>query len=132
MGLKDKILAADDIPHEDVEVPEWGVTVRIKGLSGTDRDAYEAKAIALKNQGQDVELRLADFRAKMLIKCLCDPDTGDRLFGDKEASQLGRKHGAVLDRLHDIAMRLSGMGRHAKEAAKGNSGAAVSGSSTTG
>lgn len=130
--LHDTILAADDIPQQDEHVPEWGVTVRIKGLTGTERDAYEAKAVALRNQGQDVELKLADFRARMLVKCLYDPKSDNRLFSDKEIPALGRKSGAVLQRLHVIALRLSGMGKDAKEAAAGNSPAAQSGGSTTG
>ena len=38
----DDILNADDLPREPVEVPEWGGTVLVQGMSGTDRDRFEA------------------------------------------------------------------------------------------
>jgi hypothetical protein len=39
---RDAILQAPDLQGEDVAVPEWGGTVRVRGLSGAQRDAYEA------------------------------------------------------------------------------------------
>ncbi|WP_017614141.1 hypothetical protein [Nocardiopsis salina] len=100
-SLRDQILEADDLPEVDEAVPEWGgLVVRVRGLSGTDRDAYEAKAVALKNQGQDVELRLQDFRTKLVVKCLFDPESDERLFSDKDVAKLGRKSGAVIERLY--------------------------------
>lgn len=130
--LRDLILNAEDLPHEDVEVPEWGdILVRVRGLSGTDRDAYEAKAVALKNQGQDVELRLQDFRTKLVVKCLYDPESDERLFSDKDVAKLGKKSGVVIERLYGIAQHLSGMTKEAKEEAKGKSEAVPSDGSTT-
>lgn len=121
-SLFDDIVEADDLDYEDVTVPEWkGRTVRIQSMTGTDRDAYDAKSVALKNQGKDVELRLQDFRSKLVAKCMLDPETGERVFSDKQVHKLGRKNSRVIDRLHAIAHRLSGMSKEAKEAAKGNS-----------
>lgn len=131
-SLRDQILAADDLPETDETVPEWGgLVVRVRGLSGTDRDAYEARAVALKNQGQDVELRLQDFRTKLVVKCLFDPETDERLFSDKDVPKLGKKSGAVIERLYGIAQRLSGMTKEAKEEAKGKSEAVPSDGFTT-
>jgi len=39
---KDAILAAEDAVFEDVHVSEWGGTVRVKALSGLERDRFEA------------------------------------------------------------------------------------------
>jgi len=135
LSLAEQILAAEDIPHEDVEVPEWGVTVQVRGLSGIDRDAYEAKMAAVRRSpaGEaEVELRLANYRAKLLVKVLHDPETGERLFDDKAAQQLGAKNARTIERLFDTARRLSGMDDKAVETARGNSGTAPSGGSTTG
>jgi hypothetical protein len=132
--LKDLILAAEDIDFEDMDVPEWGVKVRVRGMSGTDRDSFEAKMVAVRKggaAGQEVELRLADFRSKVLVKCLVDPETQKRIFDDKDAQQLGLKSGAVIDRLFDVAKRLSGMDEAAEEDARGNSGTGPSAGSTT-
>lgn len=132
-GLKDSILSAEDIEHEDHDVPEWGVKVRVQAMTGTQRDSFEAKMVAVRKgqDGPDVELRLADFRSRVLVKCLADPETGKRIFEDKDAQQLGRKSGAVIDRLFDVAKRVSGMDEGSVETARGNSGTAQSGGSTT-
>jgi hypothetical protein len=130
-AIKAQILAADDRPFEDIPVPEWGVKVRVRGLSGTERDAYEAKAVAVRQGGKDIELRLADFRSKLVVKCLLDPDTDERIFGDNEVSALGAKSGAVIDRLFDLAHKLSGMDDDAPARAEGNSATDPSDSSTT-
>lgn len=133
MGLKDTILAADDRDFEDHHVPEWGVKVRVKGLSGTDRDAYEARMVAIRktSKGEDVEMRMQDFRTRLVVKCLVDPDTDERVFAEGEVGKLGAKSGMVIDRLYDVARRLSGMDDKSLEAARGNSQTGQSGSSTS-
>ena len=35
---KEQILAAEDLPHKDVPVPEWKGTVRVRALTGFERD----------------------------------------------------------------------------------------------
>ena len=115
----DAILAADDRASEDVPVPEWNGTVRAMALSGTDRDAYEAAMVDARKQG-NASVRLHNFRAKLVIKCLVDGE-GKRLFKDDQLKDLAAKSGAVLDRLFDKARALSGMDDDAAEAASGNS-----------
>jgi hypothetical protein len=46
---------------------------------------------------------------------------GKRLFAPEQAAKLGAKAGKVLDRLADVALRLSGMTPAEVEAAEGNS-----------
>ncbi len=131
-GLKDLILAAEDRPFEDIDVPEWGVKVRVRGLSGTERDSYEAKAVAVRQGGKDVELRLANFRSKLVVKCLFDPENDERIFDDNEVNALGSKSGKVIDELFDLCQKLSGMDSGAVARAEGNSETDPSDSSTTG
>ena len=40
---RDAILQREDIKTEDVEVPEWGGTVRVRGMSGVQRDAFRGQ-----------------------------------------------------------------------------------------
>lgn len=110
-----EIEAVDDRKYEDVPVPEWGGTVRVIGLTGTDRDAYEASFVDAK--GKPAAQRLRNIRAKLLVKCLVGED-GKRLFTDDKAQVLGAKNGAVVDRLFDVARRLSGIGQGAVEEGK--------------
>ena len=39
---KDQILSADDIQSQRVPVPEWGGEVMVRGLTGSQRDQWEA------------------------------------------------------------------------------------------
>ncbi|GAA3223276.1 hypothetical protein [Actinocorallia longicatena] len=129
---KDAILAADDRPYQDVEVPEWGGTVRVIGLSGTDRDAFEAAFVdARAKGGPSAGARLQNFRAKLLVKCIIGED-GERIFADADAKNLGAKSGKVVDRLFDIARSLSGMDDDAVEEGKGGSESDPTDSSTSG
>lgn len=128
---KAQINAADDRRWEDVDVPEWGGQVRILGLSGTERDAYEASMVRIGSQGNVAGVNLLDSRARLLAKCIVGEDF-ERLYTDKEVKELGAKSGEVLQRLYKTAQRLSGLGKQAVRDAEGNSEAAPSESSTSG
>lgn len=125
----DQIVAADDRAYEDVPVPEWGGEVRVIGLSGTDRDAYEAAMVEARQTGKGATLRLQNFRSKLVAKCLIDQN-GERLFTDDKVKVLGAKSGAVIDRLFDTARRLSGMSKDAVDEGKDDSEPAPSDAST--
>lgn len=100
---KDQILGADDLPPEDVEVPEWGGKVRVRGLSSTERDRFEMEMALARKNGTTPE-----FRSTYAGRCMVD-DKGERLFTDAELTKLGRKSGAALDRIFDVVRELSGM-----------------------
>jgi hypothetical protein len=119
MGLlsKDQILTADDLPSEDVDVPQWGGTVRLRGLTGTERDAYEVSMI--KAREGNLEANLQNVRAGLIAKCIVGED-GQRLFTDGEVKRLGMKAGVVLDRLFAVASRLSGLSRSDVDELAGN------------
>jgi hypothetical protein len=127
---KDQINAAEDRKWEDVPVPEWGGEVRILGMSGTERNAYQSSLVVIGTNGSPQRVNLADQLAKLLAKCLVGEDF-ERLYTDKEVRDLGKKNGAVLERLATIAQRLSGLRKEDVEAAAGKSGASPSDGSTT-
>ncbi|PWJ07916.1 hypothetical protein DKG34_10960 [Streptomyces sp. NWU49] len=127
---KEQITAADDRQWEDVDVPEWGGTVRLLGMSGTERNAYQASLVVLGPNGSVQRMNMQDQLAKLLAKCLVGEDF-ERLFSDKEVKALGAKNGAVLERLGKIAQRLSGLRKEDMEAAEGKSETTASGVSTT-
>lgn len=103
---KDQILAAEDIPSREVDVPEWGGSVRMRGLTGSERDAYESSLF--QQRGEKRILRTENARARLVAMCLVD-DSGQRMFSDSEVKELGKKSGKVLDRLFDEARKLSGL-----------------------
>ena len=100
----DAILAAPDIEYEIVKVPEWGGQVRVKGLTGTERDAWEASLLIGRGRAQKVDM--SDIRAKLCARTIVDME-GNRVFKDNEVNKLGQKSAAALDRVYSVATRLS-------------------------
>lgn len=130
MGLlnKDAIAGVVDTTFEVVEVPEWGGSVRVKSLTATERDAFEASLVA--GEGKNRKANLANIRAKLVASCLVD-EVGNRLFLDASAgaSVLGAKNGAAMDRIFTVCQRLSGMSPADIAELEGNSGPDLSASS---
>lgn len=127
---KAQISAADDRKWEDVDVPEWGGQVRVLGMSGTERNAYQSSLVVLGPNGSVQRMNMADQLAKLVAKSLVGEDF-ERLYSDKEIKELGKKNGAVLERIGKVAQRLSGLRHEDVEAAAGKSGRSQSDGSTT-
>ena len=92
------------LPTETVEVPEWGGSVIVRGLSGTGRDTFEASLVL--QRGKKQEANLANFRAKLLAHSLVD-EAGRLLFTAADVPMLGRKSAIALERVYEVAQRLS-------------------------
>jgi hypothetical protein len=104
---REQILGAEDRKSEDVEVPEWGGTVRVRALSGTERDAYEAGIVQIKGDGTH-KLTLANARARLVSLSVVDGE-GKRLFTEADIAKLGDKSATALVRVFDVALHLSGL-----------------------
>jgi len=105
---KDQILSADDRRYEVVEVPEWGGEVRLRSLTGRERDAFEASFQDTKG-GKGKGSNLDNFRARLVAKCAVD-ESGKLLFANKsEVDQLGNKSVAALQRLFDKCNEMNGI-----------------------
>jgi len=114
---RDLILQADDLLVETVEVPEWGGVVRIRGLTGAERDDFEVSVV--EQRGKKTRLNMQNFRAKLVVRAAINGD-GQRLFSDRDAALLGRKSAAALQRVFEIAQRLSGLSDQDVEELVGN------------
>lgn len=114
---RDAILQANDLPRETVPVPEWGGDVIVRGLTGTERDAYEAETFRL--NGTAVTTDLTNMRARLVARTLID-EQGNRLFNDGEVMLLGRKSAVALQRVFEAAQRLSGLTASDVEELRGN------------
>lgn len=115
---RDVILGADDLTYEDVDCPEWGGTVRIRSLSGTERDRWESAFIG-RDGTPHVDKSYEGIRARLVVACAVDAD-GNQLFGRDDVKKLGAKSAAPLDRLFDAAQRLSGLSDQDVEELAGN------------
>lgn len=104
---REQIIGADDRKTEDVAVPEWGGTVRVRALSGAERDAYEAGIVSLRGDGTK-SVNLKNLRGR-LVSLSCVDEDGARLFTDEDAIALGDKSASALERVFDVARKLSGL-----------------------
>jgi hypothetical protein len=102
---RDQIRAVDDqLIIEFVEVPEWGGTIGVRGISGKERDAYESSM--LKGQGRKQRVVTDNVRAKLVTLAACDAQ-GHPIFDPKDADWLGSKSAAALHRVYSVAARLA-------------------------
>lgn len=126
---KAQILDADDLPSELVDVPEWGGLVRVRTMTGVERDAFE-QAI-MEGRGDDRTVNLRNIRAKLAALTITNGD-GVLMFGDAEVHALGRKSALALDRIFGVAQRLNGLtGEDVDELAKNSSSAPNESSGST-
>lgn len=102
MLTKAQILAADDMKRVSVQVPEWGGDVLVRPLTGCERDAIETRIVEDRKAGKPVA-----FRATLVAMSTCD-EGGNLLFEESDIEALGVKSSAPLDRIYDVASRLSG------------------------
>ena len=113
-SLRERILAADDLGSEIVEIPEWeewlkGDKLHVRGLT-----AGEVEEI-----GREVnEGKLANVMARLAVKVTTNGD-GSRVFTDEDADALGGKSPNAVKALFDAAQRISGLGEEPGEAGKG-------------
>ena len=127
---KSQILAADDLPRELVNVPEWNGDVYVKALTAKERDDYEAGFVVQKG-GAVKSIDLANVRARLVAMTIVD-ESGIRMFNDMEVFDLGRKSATALNRVYEVAKRLSGISQSDEEEMVKNSDAGQSGVSLTG
>jgi hypothetical protein len=114
---KQNILDAQDLKTETVAVPEWGGEVIVRGMTGAERDRFEASIVQTK--GKDQTLNMVNIRAKLASLTICDED-GKRLFTEADIAKLSGKSASALQRIFAVAQKLSGIGEaDVKELAEG-------------
>lgn len=107
-----EILAVEDVQVEAIRIPEWEkpkgpqVWLHVRGLSGKERDSYEASITV--RRGRTEEINLKNARAKLVVRCVVDLD-GNRMFTDADVAALGEKSASALQRIFDTCRRLSGL-----------------------
>lgn len=131
---RDQIIDVDDRRYEDVSVPEWGGVVRVRSLTGAERDAYEGAIATVRWDGTTptVESNRGNIRARLASLTICD-ESGKPIFSERDLLILGMKSAAALNRVFSVATRLSGLSDEDVEALKeqlGNDPSDGSGSSS--
>jgi hypothetical protein len=104
---RDEILGADDIQEQIVPVPEWGGAVRVRALTGQERDVLESHVVRTRRDGSTA-VNTRNLRARLLTMCCIDED-GARIFDEADVEALGAKSAGALDRVFSVAQKLSGL-----------------------
>ena len=104
MGLRDDILQIDDLPIEPVEVPEWGMTLYVRSMNGSERDQYEVELMDTKDL--PLKEKLKNMRAKLVVLTTVD-ENGQRVFNDDDVVAVGKKSAKALNRLVDVSQKLN-------------------------
>ena len=125
---RDQILGSHDLPVEDVEIPEWHGTVRVRGMTVAERNAWE-QSNTRTFKGRNGQLvteanpaAIATFRQRLVARSVVD-DAGNLLFSDADVAALERKSSSAIARIVTVANRLSGVTREVTEELEGNSSA---------
>jgi len=106
---REGILSVTDVKFEDVTVPEWGgETVRLKCMTGAERDEYESLLYDFSESG--VKMKRDNYRAKLLVFTIVDEQM-NRVFSVKDVGELSTKSAKAIDRLFTIAQKLNGLSK---------------------
>lgn len=105
---KDRFLnEANTVPKEDVPLPEFGngTVIPVWGLTAAERSKYEK---SFTSKGKTLDERLVEFRQRLIVAC-CRNDDGVQIFTLSDVEALGQKSAQIIERIVNVAQRLSGM-----------------------
>jgi hypothetical protein len=106
---REQILNCSDLEDiEIVDVPEWGGKVRVKALSGKERDKYETSLMEFDSKAKKVIYKAENVKARLAAYSIVD-ENGTRMFSDKDILTLGNKSAKALNRVVDVCRRKSGI-----------------------
>jgi len=100
---REAILANKTLESELVSVPEWGGEVRVRAMTGAERDRLEIACAQRRKAGKSTR-----FRASLAVQTVCDDDLRPIFVAD-DAEIIDKMPAAGLGRVADVAMRLSGI-----------------------
>lgn len=105
------VLSADDFQYADVDCPEWGGSVRVRGLTAGEQ-AIVSKKVQAKDTG-DLAVTI------MIMGCV--DENGERIFDKADRDTLKKKANQVVDRIARKILELSGGDEASIVAAEKNS-----------
>ncbi|VTR94085.1 unnamed protein product [Gemmata massiliana] len=103
MSTKQKILKCSDTRTMPFSVPEWGLELHLRTLSGAEWSSVLSKIVELEKKGKGL-----DSNTMICLHCLSEPN-GSRIFADNDFDALASKDGAVLNRIAQAAAVFAGL-----------------------
>lgn len=112
---REQILGAADRKAVEVEVPEWGGSVRLMAPTAAARDRFEQWCVDRRGKPGGLE----GMRAQLVSMTAVD-DAGAPLFTEADLAALSGKNADALDRLVEKSRELAGLAPGSVEAAAKN------------
>jgi len=117
------ILTNDTLPEKEVNIPDWGGVVVVRGMTGTEFETWQ-EAITSRRTGKGKgKVDLKEATAELVIMSTYVPGTDgtlERLFQDSDASVLATKSARALNTIMAAAMELNGLVQKELEELVGN------------
>ena len=105
LGCQGKaVLFARPLAVDTVEVPEWGVTVRVQALSVAEKVAYEAGLVHWVDGEPKLDPEGGVYQ--LFVRSVVDAQ-GARIFDDADISAIQALDGTGFARILEVAKRLS-------------------------
>lgn len=120
-NLREHILGVQDLEYEDVYVPGWDCTIRVRALTGTERAKFQQQIMAQTPgavAGQQVAIRWDRFWADLVILAAHDPTDNALVFAATDRDALLKKAAKNLEAVASVARRLSGLDENAMSNSK--------------
>jgi len=109
-ALRELIKGTSDIQEELVTIPEWkSAEFLVRGLSGHERDRFESSMLKKTGSKGKPEIEMTDIRAKLVIETTWTPDGKEKVFSLGDKDWLTGKSSRALQRIFEVAQRLSGI-----------------------
>lgn len=106
MSLREQIISRQDLPSEQLPIPEWGCTVEVRGMTAQQRAQFLEDNFD--DKGKPVVSPLSLYPG-LVVAHTFDPATGERVFTDADVDALGEKAALVLERIAQKALSLSSL-----------------------
>lgn len=101
---RDLILEASDIPQGEVNIPEWGGSVVVRGFNAKEREEVTEMYAAAQKNGRVQPERIS---AKIAVMCVLNGK--GPMFTHADLDALESKSPAALDRIMEKVQELSGL-----------------------
>lgn len=122
VDLRKRLLGANDIKVEPIEIPAWGGTYYLRVISGKARESFE--------EAYSQE-KMKNFRLRFLVLTLCDQE-GKPILSDADMDALGERSSVEINRVFDAAWKLNAFTQEAVDALGEGSRGAPSDASSSG
>ena len=107
---RDQILEAQDLRSEEVSVPEWGGVIKVRELAAGERERIAGLVTAHDGRSREIMVALTAIDGN-----------GNQLFSLDDIEELAKKGEAAIQRVAEVASRLSVIGKAAEAQAEKNS-----------